>query len=268
MILLLVHIHHATLGCCAMQREVLWVRLCSLRGGLHRQELAPPSHWVSLIKNTVIPLLTNEFCSVNSFLSPFCSQVQQGLLDLWAKRSPISGAKWMLLLHLREGETGGKHADWRQTFTRLWNPVLASSGSQRFFMPVKDCNLRDISWGLTVHCFFSKISETNCSQKMMWCAHLCEQLIYQYVADTQLYLSMPSRSDEAVEVLVHCLDAIRDWMNANKLKRNPEKTEVLLINKPSISISIHFPTLNGVPLTLKEQICSLRVLDSQLFLDR
>ena len=57
-------------------------------------------------------------------------------------------------------------------------------------------------------------------------------------------------------------------MKANRLKLNPEKTEVLLVRKPSIQTQSLSPTLNGVTLPLKGQVRSLGVhLDSQLSLE-
>ena len=42
-----------------------------------------------------------------------------------------------------------------------------------------------------------------------------------------LYISFSSSSGEAVEVLNRCLGATMDWMRANKLKLNPDKTDTV-----------------------------------------
>jgi len=48
--------------------------------------------------------------------------------------------------------------------------------------------------------------------------------------DTQLYLAFDqSEAQAAVAKLDHCLSAIRDWMAANFLKLNVDKTEPVLI---------------------------------------
>jgi len=54
-----------------------------------------------------------------------------------------------------------------------------------------------------------------------------------YADDTQLYLSFdPSESQAAAAKLDHCLSGIRDWMAANFLKLNDEKTDLVLIGHP------------------------------------
>ncbi|KAF7246443.1 Protein NEL [Varanus komodoensis] len=52
---------------------------------------------------------------------------------------------------------------------------------------------------------------------------------HQYTDDTQLYLSFSTNPGEAVAVLNWCLAEVMGWMRANKLKLNPDKTEVLLV---------------------------------------
>nr|GFC52549.1 hypothetical protein [Tanacetum cinerariifolium] len=91
---------------------------------------------------------------------------------------------------------------------------------------------------------------------------------HQYADDTQLFLSFPPDSKGAVDVLNRCLEAVGSWMGANKLKLNPDKTEVLLVQKSTTQVLDHRPALNGVVLPLKEQVRSLGVLlDAQLLLD-
>jgi len=49
----------------------------------------------------------------------------------------------------------------------------------------------------------------------------------------QIYLSfVPSESHSAVSKLTHCLSDICDWIAANFLKLNDDKTERLLIGHP------------------------------------
>ncbi|XP_061474960.1 small ribosomal subunit protein uS7 isoform X1 [Rhineura floridana] len=65
---------------------------------------------------------------------------------------------------------------------------------------------------------------------------------------------------EAVNVLNRCLTAIMDWMGANRLKLNPDKTETLLVSAFSAQMVDVHPVLDGVTLPLKEQVRSLGVL--------
>ncbi|KAF7245146.1 Receptor-type tyrosine-protein phosphatase mu [Varanus komodoensis] len=56
---------------------------------------------------------------------------------------------------------------------------------------------------------------------------------HQYADDTQLYLSFLTNPGEAVAVLNQCLAEVMGWMRANKVKLNPDKTEVLLVDDHS-----------------------------------
>uniref|UniRef100_A0A803TL80 Reverse transcriptase domain-containing protein n=1 Tax=Anolis carolinensis TaxID=28377 RepID=A0A803TL80_ANOCA len=89
-----------------------------------------------------------------------------------------------------------------------------------------------------------------------------------YADDVQLCHSFPSVTKEAVQVLNRCLATVSDWMRANKLKLNPDKTEVLLVSrKAEQGIGLQ-PVLDGVALPLKTQVRSLGVLlDSSLSLE-
>ncbi|XP_061487037.1 uncharacterized protein LOC133387065 isoform X2 [Rhineura floridana] len=73
---------------------------------------------------------------------------------------------------------------------------------------------------------------------------------------------------EAVDVLNHCLAATMDWMRANKLRLNPDKTEMLLVDGFSDRMVDTYPILDGVTLPLKDRVRSLGVvLDSSLSLE-
>uniref|UniRef100_A0A803SUK8 Reverse transcriptase domain-containing protein n=1 Tax=Anolis carolinensis TaxID=28377 RepID=A0A803SUK8_ANOCA len=89
-----------------------------------------------------------------------------------------------------------------------------------------------------------------------------------YADDTQLYYSFPPNSKEAPRILDQCLAVVMGWMRANKLKLNPDKTEVLQVSRMSDRGIGWLPVLDGVALSLKAQVCSLGVLlDSALTLD-
>ena len=92
--------------------------------------------------------------------------------------------------------------------------------------------------------------------------------VHQYADDTQLYLSFKSEPVKAVKVLCECLEAVGGWMAANRLRLNPDKTEVLFLGdrrRAGVEDSL---VLNGVTVPLKDQVRSLGViLDSQLSME-
>ena len=63
-----------------------------------------------------------------------------------------------------------------------------------------------------------------------------------------------------MDVLNQCLAVAMDWMRANELKLNPDKTEMLLVRGSSDRMVGVQPVLDGVALPLKEQVHSLGVL--------
>ncbi|KAF7247744.1 Reverse transcriptase-like protein [Varanus komodoensis] len=65
---------------------------------------------------------------------------------------------------------------------------------------------------------------------------------------------------EAVAVLNQCLAKVMGWMRANKLKHNPDKTEVLLVGGLGFREGDLDLVLNGVALPLRNKIRSLGVL--------
>ncbi|KAF7248980.1 Phosphate acyltransferase [Varanus komodoensis] len=75
-----------------------------------------------------------------------------------------------------------------------------------------------------------------------------------------LYLLAPEAPGEAVDVLNQRQAATMDWMKANKLKLNPDKTEMLLVGASSDQMEGIQPVLDGAPLPLKKQFHSLGVL--------
>ena len=60
-----------------------------------------------------------------------------------------------------------------------------------------------------------------------------------YADDTQLYINIGKDDTTAITQLTTCLDSIREWMAANMLKLNENKTEILYIQsrfkKPQVS---------------------------------
>ncbi|KAF7250421.1 putative RNA-directed DNA polymerase from transposon BS, partial [Varanus komodoensis] len=91
---------------------------------------------------------------------------------------------------------------------------------------------------------------------------------HQYAEDTQLYLSFSTNPGEAVAVLNRCLAEVREWMRANKLKLNPDKTEVLLVGGSGFGEGGFDLVLNGATLPLRDKVRSLGVLlDPELSLE-
>jgi len=79
-------------------------------------------------------------------------------------------------------------------------------------------------------------------EPLLFCIYmqLLEQVIQRhnfsfpfYADDTQLYLSFdPSEGQAALAIFKHCLCDICEWMAANFLKLNDDKTELVLIGHP------------------------------------
>ena len=62
-----------------------------------------------------------------------------------------------------------------------------------------------------------------------------------------------------MQVLERYLGLLMDWLSANKLKQNPDKTEILQLGGPSYQLEEHLPDLDGFALPLKDHIRSLGV---------
>ncbi|KAF7239662.1 putative RNA-directed DNA polymerase from transposon BS [Varanus komodoensis] len=91
---------------------------------------------------------------------------------------------------------------------------------------------------------------------------------HQYADNTQLYLSFSTNPGEAVAVLNRCLAEVMGWMRANKLKLNPDKTEVLLVGGSGFGEGELNLVLNGVALPPRDKVRSLGVLlDPELSLE-
>uniref|UniRef100_A0A803SX51 ribonuclease H n=1 Tax=Anolis carolinensis TaxID=28377 RepID=A0A803SX51_ANOCA len=89
-----------------------------------------------------------------------------------------------------------------------------------------------------------------------------------YTDDVQLCHSFPPVTKEAIQVLNWCLATVLDCMRANKLKLNPDKTEVLLVSRRAEQGIGLQPVLDRAALPLKTQVYSLWVLlDSSLSLE-
>ena len=66
-----------------------------------------------------------------------------------------------------------------------------------------------------------------------------------YTDDTQLYITLsPSNFSQSMTALTDCLNDIQNFMAANKLKLNPDKTEFILIGSKYSRKQLHslFPT--------------------------
>ncbi|KAF7246415.1 Serine/threonine-protein kinase RIO3 [Varanus komodoensis] len=91
---------------------------------------------------------------------------------------------------------------------------------------------------------------------------------HQYADYTQLYLSFSTNPGEAVAVLNWCLAEVMGWMRANKLKLNPDKTEVLLVGGSGFREGELNLVLNRVALPPRDKVRSLGVLlDPELSLE-
>ena len=60
-----------------------------------------------------------------------------------------------------------------------------------------------------------------------------------YADDTQLYLSIePANIHDLIFSLENCIKDVKNWMTANKLKLNDEKTEVILCNPKKYDVDV------------------------------
>ena len=54
-------------------------------------------------------------------------------------------------------------------------------------------------------------------------------MFHCYADDTQVYIHLSQKNSSAdFEKLNRCLDDIKEWMSASKLKLNPDKTEFIV----------------------------------------
>uniref|UniRef100_G1KYX6 HSR domain-containing protein n=1 Tax=Anolis carolinensis TaxID=28377 RepID=G1KYX6_ANOCA len=168
------------------------------------------------------------------------------LLHGLADYDVVTEEKFQETLHLKEKE--GCHKAFHAMLT--WLLTQDSASIQDFWRVVfKDYNMERYSKLQNIQNSFSK---GICS----WHHGLLTDNIYLPV------------TKEAVQVLNRCLAAVSDCMRANKLKLNPDKTEVLLVShKAEQGIGLQ-PVLDGVALPLKTRVCSLGILlDSSLSLE-
>jgi hypothetical protein len=67
--------------------------------------------------------------------------------------------------------------------------------------------------------------------------------VHLYADDTQLYICFdpknPASQDQAMKTIEKCIEEIKLWMQANNLKLNDEKTELLVISSPGMAKKVH-----------------------------
>lgn len=90
-----------------------------------------------------------------------------------------------------------------------------------------------------------------------------------YADDTQLYITLTrDTATAAFQVLSNCLTGIQTWMDQNKLKLNPDKTEFILFGNPKLRSDLTplLPsTILGAKISCCESVRNLGVLfDSNL----
>ena len=89
----------------------------------------------------------------------------------------------------------------------------------------------------------------------------------------QVYIHLSQKnSSAAFEKLNRCLDDIKEWMSASKLKLNPDKTEFIVFGskRQRDKLKVHFPsTILGSPLCPAEWVKNLGVrFDSNFSLSK
>ena len=71
-----------------------------------------------------------------------------------------------------------------------------------------------------------------------------------YADDTQVYIHLYQKnSSVAFEKLDRCLDDIKEWMSASKLKLNPDKTGFTVFGskRQRDKLKVHFPSTSSLP---------------------
>ncbi|KAF7239825.1 Ran-binding protein 17 [Varanus komodoensis] len=116
------------------------------------------------------------------------------------------------------------------------------------------------------------------TSKVLHVAHPCKdpgrakdpvfEAVYVKAATPVTIPPPASNPGEAVAILNWCLAEVMGWMRANKLKLNPDKTEVLLVGDSSSWVGDLGLALDGVALPLKDRVHSLGLLlDPELSLE-
>ena len=96
----------------------------------------------------------------------------------------------------------------------------------------------------------------------------CGARCHQYADDAQLYLSFSPTAVDAVSSLEHCLGTVLEWMRANGLRLNQDKTEMLCVGSPGISGLGNSLSFGGVTLPTKSEVPSLGIcLDPDLTME-
>ena len=94
-----------------------------------------------------------------------------------------------------------------------------------------------------------------------------------YAGDTQLYNRLSNKNaSSSLDILDKCLHDVKEWMSANKLKLNPDKTEFIVFGTrcQRNNLSKHFPVhILGEPLQPANSVRNLGVwLDSDFSLSK
>ena len=85
-----------------------------------------------------------------------------------------------------------------------------------------------------------------------------------YADGTKIYTSLtPNSTKSNLTTLQHCISVVQGWMTQNRLKLNPDKTELLLIGTPAKrdGLAHHFPLdILGSPVSPCDSAKNLGVL--------
>ena len=87
--------------------------------------------------------------------------------------------------------------------------------------------------------------------------------VHSYADDTQLYFHAdPSEADNQVQLLTTCVEDISQWMSANRLKINKEKTQFIWLGTPHLLTQIQCQSvkLGGVDIQTSTEAMFLGVL--------
>jgi hypothetical protein len=141
------------------------------------------------------------------------------LLDLSAAFDTVDHQVLLHRLSYTYG-IGGTALRWFQSFLTGRSQTVSFAGSQSATSP--------LTCGVPQGSVCGRILFNLYTAHVVRLAHSFGVSIHCYADDLQLYIhSRPSEAAAAAERLLLCIEAIAGWMGSNRLKLNPDKTQII-----------------------------------------